>query len=164
MHPNAFGILDSATGHACVLNCQIFWTPKLLCKLLEPAQILQSWSEQFVFICSLPYSHNSWWGHEGSDYAWGSCLLSFNKQLAQICFTCLVTPLTTLSWDPEKEHIFFWKSEQNHTTGDLVILLAPLFYLFCFSLTELANNGVSISTELSDHLFCPDSILRIHAA
>jgi hypothetical protein len=25
-------------------------------------------------------------------------------------------------------------------------------------------NGVSISTESSDHLFCPDSILRIHAA
>jgi hypothetical protein len=57
-----------------------------------------------LFICSLPYSHNSWWGHEGSDSAWGSCLLSFNKQLAQICFTCLVTPLTTLSWDPERNH------------------------------------------------------------
>jgi hypothetical protein len=39
-----------------------------------------------------------------------------------------------------------------------------LFNLFCFGLTELANNGVSISTALPDHLFCPDSILRIHAS
>ena len=38
--------------------------------------------------------------------------------------------------------------------GDFAILLAPLFNLFCFGLTQLANNGVSISTELSDHLFC----------